>query len=84
MKFSVLLYAFFYKNKFYKNTQAKIYPKFKNKLRTTTRLNFDQKNLRNLFNSCTRIEMNRKQNLTGFSLRVIGKLVSSRFADAVY
>ena len=31
---------FFYKNKLYKNTQAEICPKFKNKLRTITRLKF--------------------------------------------
>ena len=31
---------FFYKNKFYKNTQAEIYPKIKNKLTTITRLKF--------------------------------------------
>ena len=31
---------FFYKNKLYKNTQAEIWPKIKNKLRTITRLKF--------------------------------------------
>ena len=31
---------FFYKNKLYKNTQAEICPKIKNKLRTITRLKF--------------------------------------------
>ena len=32
--------VFFYKNKLYKNTQAEICPKIKNKLRTITRLKF--------------------------------------------
>ena len=31
---------FFYKNKLYKNTQAEICPKIKNKLRTITKLKF--------------------------------------------
>ena len=34
------LHNFFYKNKLYKNTQAEICPKFKNKLRTITWLKF--------------------------------------------
>ena len=50
---------FYYKNKLYKNTQAEICPKIKNKLRTITSWgwNFYQKNLRNLFNPRTRFEM---------------------------
>ena len=37
----ITLYTlFFYKNKLYKNSQAKIFPKIKNKLRTITRLKF--------------------------------------------
>ena len=51
------IFALFYKNKLYKNTQAEICPKFKNKLKTITRLKFQQTNLRILFDSCTRIEM---------------------------
>ena len=34
------LFFFFYKNKLYKNTQAEICPKIKNKLKTITRLKF--------------------------------------------
>ena len=34
------IHAFLYKNKLYKNTQAEICPKIKNKLRTITRLKF--------------------------------------------
>ena len=37
---------FFYKNKLYKNTQAEICPKIKNKLRTITRLKFWSENLK--------------------------------------
>ena len=57
------IHAFFYKKKLYKNTQAEICPKIKNKLRTMTMLNFDQKNLKNLFNPCTEIEMYMKTKL---------------------
>ena len=58
LRFNILTTRFiFYKNKPYKNTQADFCPKIKNKLRTITRLKFDQKNLRNLFNPCTQIEM---------------------------
>ena len=46
-----------YKNKFYKNTQAGICPKFKNRLRTITRLKFWSDKFKNLFNPCTQIEM---------------------------
>ena len=38
------IHAVFYKNKLYKNTQAELCPKIKNKLRTITRLKFYQKN----------------------------------------
>ena len=48
---------FFYKNKLYKNTQAEICPKIKNKLRTITRLKIWSKNLRKLFNFCRQMEM---------------------------
>ena len=40
---------FFYKNKLYKNTQAEICPKIKNKLRTITRLKFWLEKFKNLF-----------------------------------
>ena len=76
---SVFLYTLFYKNKLYKNTKAEICPKIKNKLRTLTSLKFWSENLKNLFNSCTRIEMNRKQNLPEFSL-VIGRRKSDKQA----
>ena len=62
---SLLITRFlFYKNKLYKNTQAEIYPKLKNNLRTITRLKLDQKNLRNLFNPCMQIEMYMKTRST--------------------
>ena len=80
---------FFYKNKLYKNTQVEVCQKTKNKLRTITRLNFEQKTLINLFNPCTQIEMYMKtkicQNLAWSSPSGAGRVISKllTFANAV-
>ena len=60
---------FFYKNKLYKNTQAEIYPKIKNKLRTITRLKFwSEKFKKFTFILVHRLRCTWTQNLSKFSL----------------